>query len=235
VRSPYSHMSAREVERLDLILLDGLSHCGDAASTDAVIHISDPRGFAQIDTEQAIYQLTMLVAEGYVSRLDSKTFKGGLQWQITEKGRAHLIATETRSVIAEVTRHTPIRTTNVPDKPQIEEVAEMDLPARLRASHAKLNRDGVPPAGEKLPSVVTVPLDEDELDDWWSSLAIADKAAAFIEYSLMESGPRIITSEPKIPILGTIGAGAQIVSTEVRDPFQVGGEKRKHECVTGGD
>jgi hypothetical protein len=227
--SPYKHMSARDTQRLDLILLDGLSRCKEPASTDAVIQISDPRDFAKIESNDAVYVLTLMVAAGYAEQTGKNS--NALRWVITEKGRAHLIASETRSVIEEVARHTPIRTESVragsvTDKPRIEEATEMDLNARLRASHDELDRNGVP----RLPAVATVCLNEDELDDWWTSLDTTSRAVAFTEYSLRNAGPTTSGVEIRVPVIGTAG---EMVGEWAAMPARV--NRQQHECVTGGD
>jgi hypothetical protein len=239
LKSPYTHMSGRNVQRLDLVLLDGLSHCKAPASTDAVMQISDPRGFANLDLESVIHELTLMIAEGFVVRSESPAFHDRLAWAITDKGRAHLIASETRGVIDDVASHTPIRTAKVSEKPRIEEVPEMDLNARLRASHAKLDREGVAQVSvcnakvPKLPPVATVCVTGEELDDWWSSLDVSSKGIAFTEYSLINAAPLTAGESFRIPLVGTAGdlspetldAIGQVAQAAARDPFQVGGIK----------
>jgi hypothetical protein len=221
--SPYRYIGQNKagstVVRSDLILLDALSHCENPASVEALIEIADPRGAAKLVRSEVIRELSSMVGDGYVGY-----FKGeGLpkEWIITPKGRAHLVACEAQEIFDECARHTPIRAT---------------LDDQLRGSHAKLDREGVPPARvscchpqePKPAAVATVCLNEDELDDWWSCLDVEAKAAAFCEYSLAE----ITRSYKKegIPLAGVVG---DLHPQTVEALKHVAAAA--HESVTGGD
>lgn len=241
--SPYKYIgtnhAGQRMIRADLILLEGLSHCENPVTTEAILEIADPRNQARLDEKYSIGLLVEMMAEGYVERLDAGAWPGErLRWKITEKGRAHLIATEAQQIFEDLARCTHIRADRRPkvdpltitEAPEPGNVQDMDLNARLRASHAKLDKDGIPAAapastlGEprmqvticdtqepKLPAVATVCIGEDELDAWWDSLDVDQKADAFAGFALrMYQGESRIAVEPaSIPILGTVGETAE--------------------------
>ena len=99
-------------------------------------------------------------------------------YSITEKGRAWLIGNEVRQVVSECARHTPIRATCCN-----------------------------PPEPEP-PMTALICLSEDELDDWWESLEVEQKADAFANFALhAHSGESYVAVEPSpsIPATGTVG------------------------------
>jgi hypothetical protein len=55
-------------------------------------------------------------------------------------------------------------------------------------------------------AIATVCLDEEDLDAWWLSLDVEQKADAFAEFSLtMYQGQSRLYIEPRIPVEGVIG------------------------------
>lgn len=209
--------------RTDLLLLDALAGCEKPVTTEMLIEIADPRDITHMKTEQVIFTLTLMLADGHVHRTESQAWPVNqrLRWQITEKGRAHLVACEAQDIFADCERYAGVK----PTAPRIEEAPESYSPGpesfheRLRASHEDLDRRGVPPALPKdpfqvsvcnakepprtpRPAIARVCLSEAELDDWWFALDVEAKAAAFCDYSLSTT---IAAAEPRIPAIGTIG------------------------------
>lgn len=224
--SPYKYIGVNNdghrVIRTDLILLEGLSHCENPVTTEAILEIADPRNQARLDEKNSIAIMVGMMADGYVERSESSAYPASerLRWQITQKGRAHLIAIGAEQIFEDLARCTHIRPDRRPrvDPLTISEAAEpagvkeMDLNARLRASHARLDSDGVAPANSlepKLPAVATICLDEEELDEWWAAMDISAKGIAFAEYSLRNAGRLVGGEEMRIPIVGTAGETAE--------------------------
>lgn len=236
MQSPHKYIGTDEAGnrkgRTDLLLLDALSHCKEPVSTNALIEIADPRDFLRMKNEQVIFILTSMIADGFVDRSESAAFFGDrLRWQITEKGRAHLVACEAQDVFADCEHYAAVKPANL----RIEEAPESYSPgpdplnARLRAAHADLDSRGVAPAKPrdpfqvsvcnaqepKAPAFARITVHEDELDDWWEALDVDAKAAAFCEYSLTARIVGDLKPETVAALRNTAAAA--------------------YECVTGGD
>lgn len=230
MRSPYDYIgtnaAGHKVARTDLMLLDALAHCSSAITTAAIVEIADPRGLAQLTSRDAIRLLTFMLADGYVERhggFTSDSQRISLAWQITEKGRAHLIAEEARDIFNECARHTPVgRDRRCSDKPRIEEAPEpirteagAALHEQLKAAHTRLDELGVVsvsachPGEPEAPATALLCVDEDELDEWWESLDVEMKADAFAQFALnMHHGfDSHVHVEPtdRVPLAGTVG------------------------------
>lgn len=228
--SPYryiGHSSAGvKVVRTDLILLDALSKCHAPVTTRGLIAIADPQGTAQLTTGDAIRLLTFMVADGHVARdeHDGDPFASShLQWSITERGRAHLVACEAQQIFDECARHNlPVR----PDKLHIQEApeqtpapeADSSLNEKLRASIAALDEKTPlqvsvcnakePGDDDGAPSSALISVNEEELDEWWDNLDVEAKADAWSQWSLGNHGRNshvYIEDEKSVPVYGTVG------------------------------
>lgn len=244
------------MKTIHAVLLDALAACTGPANTEMVTEFADPRGERHLKPEQVGYSLAEMVADGYVYRIGNDDGSGA--WAITQKGRAHLVAIEAKQIFADCERHTPVRRPRIEEAPESYSPGPESLNERLRACHEELDRQGVPRVSvcnakePKLPAFARVAINEDELDDWWSSLDVTAKGVAFTEYSLQNAGPTIAADPARIPVTGTVGdlspemiasfctqlrgvgkiptvplsqAQPEPLKPSARDPFQVGGAK----------
>jgi hypothetical protein len=180
-------------------------------------------------TRQHIIDLLFdLERDNLVLRHDLAT--KGICYEISPLGKARVCASDAR------------RAWNgrVPTEPVKEAVHAAATPPRteagsilheqLKGSHAHIDRQAAAPVSVSLcnaqeprvPDFATVCMNEDELDDWWSSLDVQQKASAFVEFSL-ETAPARKSAESHthihthIHVAGTVGDLSKELCDKLRD------------------
>jgi hypothetical protein len=136
-------------------------------------------GLRRQQLESALLDMTRLGLAQYELVDDAVRF-----WQITFKGRAQVIVRDVQQVFASAAE-------------TVAPTAEMPAPVTVTVCNAQ-----EPPA----PAVAILHIDEAELNDWWATLDVDEKADVWAGHSLgFFTGN--LRPQFKVPVTGTIGDG----------------------------
>ena len=176
--------------RPDLAILDALTHCALSTNITVLHELVCPRE-QWVNLEALGNWLLGLENVGYVGR-DPGADSAMPLYHITCKGRAWLCASDARAIFGE----------RVDNKHAAAAAAPRPEPIQVSACDAE---------ERKLPSTALICLDEDELNDWWTSLDVECKADAFAQFALHmheghDSHVYVEPSHLSVPVTGTIGA-----------------------------
>lgn len=164
--------------RLDLLVLDLLSKASEPMSY-ATIHQNLKASAQLTDGTLGLLGRTLQqhLADGHILRLGNPSCIP--DYEITPKGRAHLIAEETAAVLREhVTAEPAPLHVDISPEDAAEALGDSVSTGRVEPMQVTACHRTEPP------SVALCHLDEAHLDDWWNGLDVELKADAFLGFSL---------------------------------------------------